>query len=161
MTQKNISSEGTGAESEYAGANLPNAAKQAAKHVATDARAGLDARLAARKDRAGEGLHSVADALRGTREELRERNPLVGDYADRAAEKLDELSEMLRTRSVDDLVSGVEKFARREPALFFGGAFALGVIAARFLKSSSHRTTQTDDARRYELDDAPDQGWGP
>ena len=32
---------------------------------------------------------------------------------------------------------GVESFARREPLLFIGGAFALGMVAARFLKASA------------------------
>jgi hypothetical protein len=31
----------------------------------------------------------------------------------------------------------VENLARRQPALVFAGAFALGVVAARFLKSSA------------------------
>jgi hypothetical protein len=38
---------------------------------------------------------------------------------------------------VGELIGDVEQFARRSPALFLGGAFALGVLAARFVKSSS------------------------
>jgi hypothetical protein len=37
------------------------------------------------------------------------------------------------------LVGDVENFARRQPALFIGGALALGILAARFLKSSSQQ----------------------
>jgi hypothetical protein len=33
----------------------------------------------------------------------------------------------------------VEDFARRNPAVFLGGAFALGLVGARFIKSSGHR----------------------
>ena len=43
----------------------------------------------------------------------------------------------IRNRDVGELVNEVQRFARRQPALFVGSAFAIGVIGARFLKSSS------------------------
>jgi len=36
-------------------------------------------------------------------------------------------------------VDDAERLAHRQPALFVGGAFALGLLAARFLKSSKPR----------------------
>jgi len=33
----------------------------------------------------------------------------------------------------------VQQFARRQPAVFFGAAFGLGLLAARFMKSSPGR----------------------
>jgi hypothetical protein len=39
-------------------------------------------------------------------------------------------------------VSEAEDFARRQPALFLGGAFALGLLGARFLKSSGQQASQ-------------------
>jgi len=39
----------------------------------------------------------------------------------------------------------VQRFARKQPALFVGSAFAIGVIGARFLKSSNdHRRRRID-----------------
>ena len=35
----------------------------------------------------------------------------------------------------------MEHFARRQPVLFVGGAFTLGLLAARFLKSSGQRSS--------------------
>lgn len=35
-----------------------------------------------------------------------------------------------------ELAADVEGFTRRQPALFMGGAFVLGLTTARFLKSS-------------------------
>jgi hypothetical protein len=43
----------------------------------------------------------------------------------------------LTARDVDQLVSEAEAFARRQLAAFLGGAFALGFLVSRFLKSSS------------------------
>jgi hypothetical protein len=44
------------------------------------------------------------------------------------------------------MVRNVEDFARRQPALFIGGAFMLGLLGARFLKSSA----QTDPSQGIE-----------
>ena len=49
---------------------------------------------------------------------------------------LDRLSGSVRDATVRDIVRATERFARREPLLFLGGAFTLGLFAARFLKSS-------------------------
>ncbi|MBV9950087.1 MAG: hypothetical protein JOZ69_24820, partial [Myxococcales bacterium] len=58
-------------------------------------------------------------------------------YVSRAAEGVERASAYLRERQLRDVMRDVEGYARREPALFFGGAFALGLLASRFLKSSS------------------------
>ena len=42
----------------------------------------------------------------------------------------------LNNANPDTLLDDVEAFARREPAMFIGGAIAIGLLAARFLKSS-------------------------
>ena len=95
--------------------------------------------LSVQKDRAAEGLGSVADALRQTSRQLEQQQAAgpIGDYAARAADQIDRFSTYLQHRDVNQIVGEVERFARREPVLFLGGAFALGALAARFLKSSS------------------------
>ena len=45
----------------------------------------------------------------------------------------------LRGKDFDRMVDDLEGFARRQPALFLGGAFMLGLLAARFLKSGNPR----------------------
>jgi hypothetical protein len=56
---------------------------------------------------------------------------------------VERLSGYLRSNSVSDMVSGVEEFARRQPAIFIGSACMLGLLAARFLKSSARGDTRT------------------
>ena len=41
-------------------------------------------------------------------------------------------------------VSSTERFARREPLFFLGGAFVVGLLAARFLKSSERAETESE-----------------
>jgi hypothetical protein len=46
---------------------------------------------------------------------------------------------MLQERDIDQIAFEVQDMARRQPAMFLGGAFLLGFMAARFLKSSGDR----------------------
>lgn len=61
----------------------------------------------------------------------------MAGYADAAAEQLDTVTRSFRNRSVGELLDEAERLARRDPALFIGGAFILGVFGARFLKASA------------------------
>jgi hypothetical protein len=67
---------------------------------------------------------------------------MVAQVAEQAAERVERVSGYLREKDIDQLVREAEDFARRQPALFLGGAFALGVLGARFLKSSGKQANQ-------------------
>jgi hypothetical protein len=96
------------------------------------------AQLSSQKDRATDGLGSVAQAVRQSTQHLRDsKHESIAQYVDKAADQIDKWSNELRNRDVNELVNDVQRFARQQPALFVGSAFALGVIGARFLKSSS------------------------
>lgn len=105
------------------------------------------------KSRAADGLGSVAHALHQTGDNLSGDQGALGQYAHRAADTIDQLSEQLRNKSVDQLLSEAENFARREPEVFLGGAVLLGLLAARFFKASSRRSQMGDQ-------DYGDQGYG-
>jgi len=93
--------------------------------------------IASQKDVLAGTVGSVAHALHETSRQLKQGNEAqVGEYVDRVAEQVDHLSNHLRGRDVDELISDAESFARRQPALFLGGAFLIGLVASRFLKSS-------------------------
>lgn len=79
-------------------------------------------------------VHRAADELQGT-------SPQLAHYVREAADSTGQLAQALRNRSVGDLVSGVEDFARRQPVAFFGATVLAGFALARFVKSSA------DDAR--------------
>jgi hypothetical protein len=97
------------------------------------------AQLSIQKERATDGLGTVAQAVRQSAQHLREnRQDAIAQYVDKAGDQIDRLSTQLRNRDVGELVNEVQRFARRQPALFVGSAFAMGVIGARFLKSSSN-----------------------
>ena len=90
--------------------------------------------------RAADQLGSVANALHKAAEQLNEENNgTAARYADQAADRVEQVADMLRNSSVDDMVGQVERFARRQPEVFVGAAFAVGFLFARFVKSSGER----------------------
>jgi exonuclease VII large subunit len=106
------------------------------------------AQLSKQKERATDGLGSVADAVRGTTEQLRNnQHDKVAQFAEQAAQQIDRLSERLRNKDVTELLDDAQQLARRRPAMFVGGAFAIGLLGARFMKSSS-TDSSNDDWRR-------------
>lgn len=94
--------------------------------------------------RAADQLGGVANALHKAAEQLKQENGgenggVVADYAVQAADRVERVADMLRDATVDDIVGEVEGFARRQPEVFIGAAFAVGFLAARFIKSSGER----------------------
>lgn len=90
------------------------------------------------KTQATSSLGNVTQVIRQTGQQLRSNDQdAIAQYIDRAADQLDNFTGYLRNREMREIVGDVESFARREPALFLGGAFVLGLLGARFLKSSS------------------------
>lgn len=89
------------------------------------------------KARASDTLGSLAGAVRGMTEPLRDRGQsAVADYVNKAADGMERFASTLRHKDIEDATRAVQRFARRQPALFLGAAFTAGILAARFLKSS-------------------------
>jgi hypothetical protein len=126
-------------------------AKQTVANVAADAKAGVTTQLEQRVDQAKElgveKIETVSDALRGAGEKLEGTGPLP-QLAEKAAEGIENLAHFIENKSIGDVVRGIEGFAKRQPGFFLGGAIAVGILAGRFLKSSSRRSTSEGD--RYE-----------
>jgi hypothetical protein len=113
-------------------------AKEKAGQLVDQARETVQEQLGVQKDRAAASLGSVAAAIRETSASLRNRDQrAVGQYTERIADWADEFTGYLRSSDINQLVGEVEQFGRRRPAVFLGGAFLLGFMAARFLKSSN------------------------
>jgi hypothetical protein len=96
-----------------------------------------NARLSSQKDRALDGVGGVTQAIRETTQTLRDqRHDVVARYVEQVAGQVDRMAQSLRQKDVGELLDDAQRLARRQPALFVGSAFALGLLGARFLKSS-------------------------
>jgi hypothetical protein len=162
MTDKTpVRAEGTGQSSRQgagmqstgrqtgSGATTPPPIKEQASQLAEDAQVKMDetihvaqqeakSMLSSQKGRAAESLGGIAQALRQTGQQMQEgEQAAIAQYAQQAADKIEQFSAQLQTKDVDQLLADVEGFARRRPEVFLGGALLLGFAAARFLKSSA------------------------
>ncbi len=86
---------------------------------------------------AADRIGGLASAVRSTSEHLRsEDQERVAGLTDSLADQVERLSAYLRDRDLNAFRSDLESFARRQPAVAVGVALALGILGARFLKSS-------------------------
>jgi hypothetical protein len=107
------------------------------------------------KQQVADRIRRLSSALRSASETLREDDKVVARYADYASEAIEKAAGYVSSAEVARTVQDVERFARRQPALFFGGAFLLGLAAGRFLKSSRHRNA--DGGPEYQAADYSDR----
>jgi len=113
---------------------------EAARQAAGSAERTARSALSTQKERAASGLDDIVEVLHATSNQLRDHNRAsVADYADQVADRIERFSQNLHHRDVGELVADAEDFARDHPEVVLGGALVLGLLTARFLKSSSYR----------------------
>lgn len=118
------------------GSDIRDKVRDTASTLASDAKEGARAQYDGKKDVALNELENLASALRSVGEQ--NGSGMISTAASAAASRIETFSRSLEGKQLDDIVSDVERFARRNPAAFVGTAVAIGFLASRFLKSSSH-----------------------
>lgn len=119
------------------GSTLLNQTKEVAGQAFDSAKSQVKTQLTSQKDRAADSLSSAVRALEATGQQFRDNDlGFVAGYADNLTTQVRQVTDYLHDKDIDDLTRDVESFARRNPAIFIGGAFLLGIAVARFLKSS-------------------------
>jgi hypothetical protein len=118
-----------------------------AKDTFRDARDKAGSTFTDSRHRAAEQLGGLGSAFHRTSDMLRTENQArFADLTDTVGQRIDRLSGYLRDSDGRTITRDLEGLARRQPALVFAGAFALGILAARFLKSSEPQP-EFDDSR--------------
>ncbi len=109
-----------------------------------------------RSTQAGEQVQSLAEAVRGSGEQLRNQgNERQARIAEQAAERTERLGGYLRESDADRILGDLEGFARRQPWLIAVLGAGVGFLAARFLKASSGGSEDGREAERG----LPRAGW--
>jgi hypothetical protein len=88
-----------------------------------------------------DAISTVARAVEGAAENLEAEAPQIAGFVREAAQTVEHLSSDLRERSLGEIATSVAKFAKEEPAAFFGSAILAGFILARL--SKRRRSQQT------------------
>lgn len=143
---------------EAAGSSMVDEAKEKVQDLASQAQdkasQQVQAGVSRGKNRAAETLGAVAQSLVFSSQQLREQNRgAVGGYVEKAANRVERWADYMQNTDAREIAYRAENFARREPALFLGGAFALGLLGARFLKSS--RRGEQQSGAPYDASRAP------
>jgi hypothetical protein len=126
---------GTGSGTQDVADEARYAAHEAKHETKAQVRTGLEMG----KSRAAGALHGVAESLL---QSCRTSEDGATRYIQQAGERVQHAAHYLQNTDVREMVGHTERFARRQPALFLGGAFTLGLVAARFLKSSERGEQQ-------------------
>lgn len=102
------------------------------------------------KERLARGIADVADAVGQVGQQLRQNDQdRVAHYADSAAGELHHISGYLRQQQIGQIVDDAQELVRQRPALVLGGAFAIGMLGARFLKSTAPSRSPQMSPSRY------------
>lgn len=118
------------------GQDVRQKAEETASTLVDQAQQVAQTTASTQKERAAETLGALAQTLRESGSSMREQQPQIASFADQAAQRVEGISTYVREHDVNELVGEAERFARREPLIFVGGAFALGFLASRFLKAA-------------------------
>jgi len=111
-------------------------AKAAVASAKEQAKDEVNARASQTQEDIADEVSGTSDALRKAASEVRDGSP-QGTAFSYAAERLADVSDSIRNQDAGQVFDTVTQYARRHPIAFLGGAAALGMVAARFAKSSA------------------------
>ena len=136
-------------EARAAGAAL----RDEASGLGSTLKQGLTAQAERRKNVVADRLAAVAERAQRTADDLGDKEPWLGDLVARGARELEDVAGEVRDRDLAGLLSSVEVFARRQPALFMGASVALGFAMTRVV-------TARPEAPRYGREREPVPAYG-
>jgi hypothetical protein len=97
---------------------------------------------------AAESIDKLARSVRRVSTDMQTDQPQIANAAITAADQATRVAEYLRTTDTREMISTVEDAARRQPLLFVGGAFVLGVVVSRFIKAAGSAGQSAGQFRR-------------
>ena len=89
------------------------------------------------REMAAEGIDKVAQTVRRLSTDMQTDQPQIANAALTAADQAEKVANYLRQTDARQIIGNVEDVARRQPLIFLGGAFLLGVAASRFIKAAA------------------------
>ena len=103
------------------------------------------------REQTAERVRKLGAVVRKVGEHLRvEDQKYIADRATDASQRLDDFASYLGDAEISTLLRDTGEIARRNPSIFFGSAFVLGLAAGRFLRSgrAAAPPTKPNPARR-------------
>ena len=92
------------------------------------------------KQTAASQAEKVANVIEQAACQLKETNPrTVADYTSEIKATIKNVSDNLKNRSMDELVTDIRDMVRRNPTAFILGSVVIGIGISRFFKASAER----------------------
>jgi gas vesicle protein len=127
----------------------------AAKDFAAQAGETLKDRANDQKNAGAEYVGTIAEAIRRAAREFDGDLPIAAVYMRKAASRVEDISDTVQHGDIQDLMRGVQSFARRQPTAFLGLAVLAGFGVVRFLKSSGGAIDQSPQPSQGGSGNAP------
>jgi ElaB/YqjD/DUF883 family membrane-anchored ribosome-binding protein len=117
------------------------AAIEQVREVRERAESGIEQQRAAVAQR----VRRLGEAIRHTSDQLSREDQFAQSLLDNASSRVQSVAEYIDQARLEDVAQDVQTFARRQPAVFFGGAFLIGLALGRFAKSSGSSSAGRDE----------------
>jgi hypothetical protein len=88
--------------------------------------------LREQKDRVAQEIVAVSRAMRDAVDDS--DSGVIGGYVDSAAHGIESFARYVEQTDLGEVGRGVERFARRHPAIVLGGMFVFGLAAGRLVR---------------------------
>ncbi|MDF1584890.1 hypothetical protein [Marinimicrococcus flavescens] len=121
-----------------------------ARRLGAAARDRVEGTAEAQKDRLADRISGVAEHIGKTAEDLRGQEAWLADLVDVGARELGGIAESLKSRDMGSILSAVEQFGRRQPALFMGATVALGFALGRAANAATSRSAPETGPHAHE-----------
>lgn len=145
-----------GDELESAATEAGENVQEAAGELTQTLRQQITSQVTAQQERAVDTLDTVALLLHQAGEHAhREDKATIAQYTDQASEQVERLSNAVRDRQADQLLSETKQLAQKQPGWFVGGALLAGFLGARFLRSSAQPPSADSEQEQSGPDQAP------
>ncbi len=96
--------------------------------------------ISEQRDQIAERIRRVGDLMRESGDRVRKDDEMAADYLRLAGQHIDSVASYVNGADFSTMAADTQEFIRKRPAVFFGGAFLLGLAAGRFLKASGGPT---------------------
>lgn len=103
-----------------------------------------------KKTAAADRIGGYSSAVHETAKSLEEKDPNIAWFAHRAADRLEQVADYVRTRDLPELRADVATVARRHPAAFFGGLFVAGLLVGNLVKASRRKDPEFEGLGEFE-----------
>lgn len=124
-------------------------ARQKASDLAAEAKAAAYSKAEGAQRQASASLHTFAEAVRTAGEQLAEKEQgTAARLVREAAGGLEQLSNTLAQKSVEEIIHDARDFGRRNPTAFIAGTVLAGIALGRFVRSTASDKNRSSNGGR-------------